>query len=148
MDIFSLASEKSIKAIFEELDKFKRQSGFTVSKEKTTLYRIGSLRHSNAMLYSLDEYAWSNEEIVVLGVKIAHDDLVSRNYEDLLAKSKKVLDAWYHRNLSLIGKVQVVNTLVASLLVYKMMVLPIIPRNICKNLEKHDKKLFMEWEEI
>ena len=41
-DIFSLCTEKSIKTIFEELEKFKWQSGFTVSYEKTTVYRIGS----------------------------------------------------------------------------------------------------------
>ena len=44
MDIFSVNKEKSLKAILEELDRFKLQSGFTVSYDKTTLYRIGSLR--------------------------------------------------------------------------------------------------------
>ena len=63
MDIFSLASEKSLKAIFNELSKFYFQSGFTVSYEKTTLYRIGSLRHSSAQLYNMDEYVWSNNDI-------------------------------------------------------------------------------------
>ena len=48
MDVCSLATEKSIKAILEELEKFRLQSGFTVSYEKTTMYRIGSLRHSSA----------------------------------------------------------------------------------------------------
>ena len=33
------------------------------------------------------------------------------------------------------GKVQVLNTLVASLFVYKMMVLPIIPKKVIKNME-------------
>ena len=46
-----MCTEKSIKTIYEELDRFKYQSGFTVSYEKTTLYRIGSLRHSDAERY-------------------------------------------------------------------------------------------------
>ena len=106
-----------------------------MSYEKTTLYRIGSLRHSNAQMYDLDQFKWSNEDINVLGVTIAHEDIVRKNYDPILAKAKKVLEGWYNRGLSLIGKVQVVNTLVASLFVYKMMALPIVPVGVVKNME-------------
>ena len=135
MDIFSICNEKSIKAILEELEGFRRHSGFTVSYDKTTLYRIGSLRHSNAQMYDLDEYIWSNRDIKVLGVTIAHEDLLSKNYDSILEKARTILNTWYHRGLSLLGRVQVVNTLIASLFVYKMMVLPIIPRHIVRNMD-------------
>ena len=135
MDIFSLCKEKSISAIYQELEDFRSQSGFTVSYDKTTLYRIGSLRHSNAQLYDMDQFVWSNKDINVLGITIAHDDIIEKNYSTLVEKSKKVLTAWYNRGLSLCGKVQVVNTLVASLFVYRMMVLPKILWNIVKNIE-------------
>ena len=135
MDIFSLASEQSIKSILEELDKFKYQSGFTVSYDKTTLYRIGSLRHSDAQMYNMDTYAWSNKDINVLGVTIAHDNLVEKNYDVVITKVKSTLNAWYNRGLSLIAKVQVVNTLIASLFVYKMMVLPSIPEIVVKRID-------------
>ena len=127
MDIFSISSEKSIKNIYKELEKFRLQSGFTVSYEKTTLYRIGSLRHSNAQMYDLDQFTWSNQDITVLGVTIAHDDVIEKNYQPIIKKVDETLNKWYHRNLSLIGKISVVNTLIASLFVYKMMVLPFIP---------------------
>ena len=135
MDIGSEANESSLSAIFEELEQFRIQSGFTLSYEKTTLYRIGSLRHSSAQLYNLSQVAWSNEDITVLGVTIAHEDIVQKNYVPLIEKAKQTLNAWYNRGLSLLGKVQVVNTLVASLFVYKMMVLPMIPTNIVKNID-------------
>ena len=135
MDIFSLAEEKSIKTILEELDKFRLQSGFTLSYEKTTLYRIGSLRHSDAQMYGIDQVTWSNNDINVLGVVISHDNIVEKNYAPIISKTKKIIEAWNHRNLSLIGKIQVVNTLIASLCVYKMMVLPTIPSNIIKNMD-------------
>ena len=135
MDIFSLCSKESLQAIHQELADFRQQSGFTVSYEKTTLYRIGSLRHANAMMYDMDQYTWSNEDITVLGVTIAHNDLVQKNFEPLVAKAKEVLNRWYNRGLSLIGKTQVVNTLVASLFVYKMMVLPSIPPHTIKIME-------------
>ena len=134
-DIFSAATESSIKALHKELQDFRKQSGFTVSYDKTTLYRIGSLRHSDAQMYNIDEFKWSNQDIQVLGVTISHEDIVYKNYIPLVEKTKGILNAWYNRNLSLIGKVQVVNTLVASLFVHKMMVLPTIPKGIVKNLD-------------
>ena len=135
MDIFSICTKKSLEAIQKELDCFRLQSGFTVSYDKTTMYRIGSLRHSNAQMYDLDQFKWSNEDITVLGVTVAHEDIVDKNYQSIIQKTSKTLNAWYNRGLSLIGKVQVVNTLVASLFVYKMMVLPIIPRPIEKRID-------------
>ena len=135
MDAATLATEASLKGLIWELDKFRNQSGFTVSYEKTTLYRIGSLRHSSAMMYDLDQYTWSNEDITVLGVTISHEDILYKNYDSIVGKTKQVLEAWYNRGLSLIGKVQVVNTLVASLFVYKMMVLQFIPESIVKKVD-------------
>ena len=111
------------------------QSGFTISYEKTTLYRIGSLRFSSAQLYELSEIAWTNQDISVLGVQIAHEDIVQKNYAPLVEKTRQIFGSWFNRGLSLIGKVQVVNTLVASLFVYKMMVLPTIPKKIIKNID-------------
>ena len=135
MDIFSLCNQQSIEAIYNQLEAFRLQSGFTVSYEKTTLYRIGSLRHSDAQLYGLSQFAWSNNDINVLGVTIAHEDIINKNYGTIVEKVKKVLNAWYNRGLSLVGKVQVVNTLVASLFVYKMMVLPLLPWKTIKTIE-------------
>ena len=135
MDIFSLCNQKSIQAMYKELETFRLQSGFTVSYEKTTLYRIGSLRHSKAQMYELDQFKWTNEDINVLGVTIAHEEIIEKNYDQLLEKTKQVLQAWYNRDLTLMGKVQVINTLVASLFVYKMMVLPMMPKQTIKNIE-------------
>ena len=144
MDIFSLATEKSLKAIHGELNQFHNQSGFTVSYDKTTLYRIGSLRHSNAEMYGLDQFAWSNTDITVLGVTISHEDIVERNYKEMPKKIRSILNAWGNRSLSLLGKVQIVNSLVASLFVYKMMVLPTIPDKIVKNVDNMIREFLWE----
>ena len=119
MDIFSMCSQQSITALFNELESFRLHSGFTVSYEKTTMYRIGSLRHSCSAMYDLDQYKWSNQDIKVLGVTIAHEELLEKNYKELILKTRKVLSGWQNRHLSLVGKVQVINSLVASLFVHK-----------------------------
>ena len=131
----ALCQKKSLQEIYKELESFRKQSGFTVSYDKTTLYRIGSLRHSDAQMYDMDQFKWSNEDITVLGVTIAHEDIVGKNYKNIVEKARKVIFSWENRGLSLCGKVQVVNTLVASLFVYKMLVLPIIPKEIVKQMD-------------
>ena len=107
----------------------------------TSLYRIGSLRFSDAQMYGIDQYKWTNKDISVLGVTISHQDLVEKNYETIIQKASNITHAWQNRGLSLIGKIQVLNTLVASLFVYKMMVLPFIPKIIVKNIDN----LFREY---
>ena len=148
MDIFSICNEKSLKAIHKELADFKAQSGFTVSYDKTTLYRIGSLRHSNAQMYGIDEFVWSKEDINVLGVNISHENIIQKNYDEIMQKVKKTLNTWHNRDLSLIGKVQVVNTLVASLFVYKMMVLPRIPSHVVRNFDNIVREYIWKWKKI
>ena len=106
MDIFSLCNERSMISIFHELDTFQKQSGFLVSYDKTALYRIGSLKHSKAQLYDTTRFAWTNEDIKVLGVTIAHENLVNKNYEDIVEKVKVALNSWTNRGLSLFGKIQ------------------------------------------
>ena len=134
-DVFSINSEESIREIFRELEWFRKQSGFMISNEKTMMYRIGSLRHSNAQLYGIDQVAWSNEDITVLGVTVSHDNIVEKNYEIIQKKIRQTLGSWVHRGLTLTGRVLVVNTLVMSLLIYKMMVLPMIPERVIKNID-------------
>ena len=143
-DIASINSQESLKAIFEELERFKKQSGFTLSYEKTVLYRIGSLRHSNAMLYNMNQVEWSNEDINVLGVTVAHEDLLEKNYLQIHTKVQNTLNHWENRGLTLMGKVLVVNTLIASLFVYKMMVLPTMPQSIIKKVENEIRKYLWE----
>ena len=78
---------------------------------------------------------WSNMVIDVLGVKISHEDTLEINYTPLLEKSKNVLNNWTNRGLSLMGKVIVINSLVASLFIYKMTVLEKIPEKIVQSFE-------------
>ena len=134
-DVFSENSEQSLTQILQELEDFRKQSGFTISYDKTVLYRIGSLRHSSAMMYNIDQVAWSNEDITVLGITIAHENLVDKNYSSIQNKVRKVLNCWENRGLTLSGKVLVVNTLIMSLFIYKMMVLPTIPEKVVKSIE-------------
>ena len=70
-----------------------------------------------------------------MGWKIMKNKRKNQNYEGLLVKIKATLNLWRRRNLSLIGKINIVNTLIGSLFVYKMMVLPTIDSQFIKLIE-------------
>ena len=106
------------------LQHIETNTGLKVSYEKTSMYRVGSLAHTNAMLYTCKDLRWTNENIDTLGVKLSiTGEIVNQNFDDVIAKMRSVASNWYNRGLTLIGKIVVINTLLTSLFVYKMTVM-------------------------
>ena len=126
IDLYLYGDKKSLNEALTTIDSFCKKTGFRINYDKTTVYRIGSLRFSNAIFYTSKKVCWTNESINVLGVEICHDKtkLNDINYKTLITKSEAILKAWANRGLSLAAKILVVNVLVASLFVYKMSVIP------------------------
>ena len=107
----------------EELQAFERFSGLSINFEKSVVYKLGPLRDSDAKFYSMKQLLWSDGPIKILGL-VYHTDweiMEQENYWKVLNKIKSILQNWSNRSLSLMGKITVINTLVASLLVYKFM---------------------------
>ena len=123
-DVASDFQQQSLDAILEILDTFRWNTGLTVSYEKTSIYRIGSLKDSNAELYTQKPIAWTNEGLKVLGINVVHQNVIDSNYAPCIQKAVDTMKKWCNRNLSLLGKVKVVNTLIASLFVHKFTTLP------------------------
>ena len=145
-DVFSQPTHQSIKALFDVLGHFNKISGFQVNYDKTTVYRIGSIRKTNAKCYVDKELHWTNDPINILGVYVHHNDneVLELNYKPLMSKIKAILTSWKRRSLSLIGKVQIINTLTASLFVYRMMTLPTITNNYVKQFDNMVKEFLWD----
>ena len=129
-------NERSWNKVVEVFENFQRQSGLLLNYEKSVIYRIGSLRNSNAKFYSVKKLQWTNDSFKVLGIHLTADyqELCIKNYEPLIAKAKAVLQLWTTRGLSLFGKILIINSLVGSLFVYRMAVLPTMPQHYIKKL--------------
>ena len=69
IDMYLEGTKKAINAAFETIRHFETRSGFRINYEKTTIYRIGSLKHSNAKMYTAKEVRWPTSSINVLGGK-------------------------------------------------------------------------------
>ena len=68
------------------------------------------------------------------------EEVTQLNYQKIFEKSESVLKRWVNRNLSLHAKICVINALVGSLFVYKLMVLPNLPEKLIKDFEKMCEK--------
>ena len=125
MNATTKAKKKNLEIIFAILEDFRRNSGFTVNYNKTTVYRLGSLKNSKAKCYTEKDLVWTNEPINVLGITIDHciEKTKALNYDPLITTTERTLQAWARRSLSLFGKVEIINTLVASHYIHKFMVL-------------------------
>ena len=134
IDLYCRNTNKNITEILKTLDIFCSNTGLKVNTDKTTVFPIGKKR-------SIDEkfgLKIEREKINVLGVWL-HENIkttLDENYQDLIRKTKAIMQDWKHRQLSLLGKAVVYNTLIASLYVYKMMVLPTIPNHYLTQIEK------------
>ena len=101
-----------------------QHTGLKINYEKTTIYRIGSLKNSDVKLYTNKELLWSDGDIDLLGLKIGNGQRTLDPFDEAITKMEQVCTTWYSRQFSLIGKILIINTLMSSLFVYKMLVLP------------------------
>ena len=126
MDIYCKNKKTNLHEIGLVLSEYCKKSGMKINYEKTTLYQIGKHHKGISEIYTIKGMKVEKERINVLGVWICADkqQMMYINYKDILEKSESILKLWQHRNLSLIRKVEIIYSLVASLFVYRMYVLP------------------------
>ena len=131
-------NSESLNGTLKCIERFGKRTGLLLNYEKTNVYRIGSLKNSDAKFYTTKELNWKNGVINVLGVCVSNDiqEAVNSNYDSLCTRAEKKLNSWKRRTLSLLGKISIINTLVASMFVYTMTVLPPIPDKYITRLER------------
>ena len=117
---------------------FEHISGLKVNYEKSRVYRMGSLGKAKAQMYSLNKLKWTSGPVYMLGVYIDPDDeeMRKRNFEESIVQAESILQIWRLRGLSLIGKILVYNSLVASLFVYRLAVVDYIDPVLSNKLNR------------
>ena len=134
------ATEGSVNEILTELQNFKNYSGLEINAEKSAILRIGPWQDSEAKFYTLKKLFWSPKSIKILGFHI-HPDIMVVFHENYFQNEEKVdgiLNTWSNRNLTLMGKIVVVNSLVNSLFTHKFVALPTPPE---KFFDMYKKKI-------
>ena len=119
-------NQQNVNNLLEEMQKFESFSGLNINYEKSIAMIIGPLRDSDPKFYTIKSLCWAKREIKILGIHI-HNDVevtINLNYNELLHKLDTLISIWEKRQLNLIRKITVFNTLIASTFAYRFMVLP------------------------
>ena len=127
-----------VNAFLQTMSQVEAAIGLKISYEKTMVYRIGSIRNTNAKLYTIKPLTWSDGPMETLGIQLPCDgsDVCENNYQEILIKLRKVCTNWYNRSLNLSSKVLIVNTLMGSLFVYRMSTVLSLSKIQLNELEK------------
>ena len=137
-NIWSLYEEESINEIIRELDDFFENTGLKVNFEKSVIFRVGAARNKKRLKLN-KRFKWGESTIDTLGLIIELDNIQNCencNYETIIEKAQNIIANWSLRSVSLTGKIQVVNSLINSLFVYKMQVLPLLSNQTQQKIVK------------
>ena len=95
-------------------------SGLKLNDKKTEALWIGVNSGNDGILTPGRNFKWPKYKVKALGVWFSSDPeaTVTLNYNEKLDKVRNVLSCWKYRRLTLIGKITVLKSLVASQLVY------------------------------
>ena len=131
LGLFLEPTQENWNNTFTILELFQKQTGMRINYEKTTVFRLGSARETNAKFYSMRKLHWSDRPFKVLGIIVAtkNEELIKLNYDPVFEKIETIMRQWKNRDLSLLGKVLIINSLIASLFAYKLAVLPRLPES-------------------
>ena len=133
-DITILAKDTSsverLRSIFEAFEKI---SGLRVNKEKTNFMWMGN----EFEMPGIPTFGNLVNEVKILGVYFTRnikkkDNL---NYKEILSKIKKLLGWWKQRDLTIMGKIQLLKTYALSKLNFVSSLIS-VPRWVCEEVEK------------
>ena len=113
-------SRESLTASLKTLDDFYEISGLKLSDKKTEALWIGANCGNEEISLPGRNFKWPKHKVKALGVWLSVDPeaTATLNYDEKLDKIRNILSSWKYRRLTLIGKIAVLKSLVASQLVY------------------------------
>ena len=128
--LFSEDAE-SIETTVELLDKLQKNTGLTVNYEKSCIHPVGNAVQPKQLTQN---FVWDPGGPSLLGIHT--DDTGVTVFNEIFDKIKVIARQWYNRQVSLTGKVLLVNNLMASLFTYKMQVTDIPPPEYFKDFDR------------
>ena len=118
-----------VEEVIKTLTDIKTNIGLKVNYDKSSIHCI-----ADATPFKCSKpIIWDPGGTCILGVNVFDDP--QQGYQEILDKIHVVTQAWYYRQLSLKGKVVLINALMGSFFVYHMQVAPNPSQNIIKEYE-------------
>ena len=128
-------SELSLSRTLLLLDNFAISSGLKINYEKTEALRIGSHKDRDSSIPSSKPITWARGKVYALGVLFSTFEINESSiyFREKIEKMKKIKCSWSARNLTLLGKIAILKSLVVSQIVYLLSPLP-SPSGVIKEI--------------
>ena len=135
--LFLDGSDKSLKCALDLLFQFSKFSGLKPNIDKTHAIWIGSKLQSQVKLCTEYDLNWSNGPFTVLGITFTADlqNLDDLNFQTKILAIEKEINQWSKRNLTPLGRITVVKTLLLPKLTHILISLPKPNDRLIKTLE-------------
>jgi len=129
-----LGHSANIKLCFKVLNDFEKVSGLKVNVAKTEALGLGTFKTPTCLDLKIQ---WVEKSTKVLGIYVSKDpvNLIDQNYNDILERIRAKLNGWKRRNLSILGKINIIKCLGISQVVYLLTMLPSPGTKFLKELE-------------
>ena len=116
-----LPDKGSLEHLFSTLKAFKGCSGLKLNKDKTEAYWLSSSHNCNESL----EIETVNKPMKILGIYFTYNSRLKNelNFDATLKSLKKTLNNWQWRNLTVLGKIQIIKTFAMPKLLFRASVL-------------------------
>ena len=142
--LFLSGTNNQFFCVFAVLQEFSNHSNCKINLLKCQAFHIGSSRNCVDTPFIDKGLKWPTETFMYLGVLIptkkCYDNakaLQELNLVPLLNKTKNILSVWSSHNLTLLGKITVVKSLIILRMIYKASMLPlIIPKTLITKINK------------
>ncbi|GJR77101.1 hypothetical protein Tco_0089466 [Tanacetum coccineum] len=119
----------------ESLDEFKLVSGLSPSLPKSTVYFCNFLNHIKLAILQVLPFEEGRLPVKYLGVPLVPSRLVYNDCKELIEKVEGRINDWKNKSLSIAGRLQLVQSVIASMHVYWASVF-ILPTRILMDIEQ------------
>ena len=130
-------SEISLKSALSLVDQFAKFSGLKPNYDKTCCIKIGSLKNEYLVFQDIYRIQWSQEPFSFLGITFTDDlsNIMELNYRDKISSIRKMICMWSKRNLSTLGRITVVKSLILPKLTHLFLSLPNPNKELIKEID-------------
>ena len=124
--LFMKNNEKSLRTSMNILNHFHHISGLKINVEKTKAIKFGMPRDGRINICQDLNLIWTSE-FISLGINyniLELENITELNLEPKILEMEKLTSIWRCRNLTLIGKITIIKTLMISKIIHILLSLP------------------------
>ena len=141
--LFMKYNENNLRMGMSVLYNFFLISGLKINVEKTKAIKFGVIGDSGMFLCNDLELIWT-KKFTSLGIEYDIDKLqyiTDLNIKPKILEMEKLISVWKSRNLTLVGKITIIKTLLISKIIHILLSLPRPSEELFKNIEEVFKKI-------